>query len=206
MTKKPSFALKALAVAGLTVFTWGIEASGYPIALKPAIAQDAPIQNPARPRTEGVWQKVYELLPDLPKENQYISKETGKTATENTLVGRFIRYHMYVKGRPPIYRLDWKLTMADYLSLNEIMNEKAYPGGDTLRQNPMDSDRAAISRLTRAQRDALINTLVSIFNPNAATQSQPSATPSVAPPPPATGDRISPPPPSQPGDAQKLKL
>jgi hypothetical protein len=130
-----------------------------------------------------VWQRVYQELPDFPKENKHISKETGKVATDDTLVRRLIRYHIYVKGRSPIYRLDWKLTLADYLGINEIMYENAYPGSDTLRDNPMDSDCTAISHLTRRQRNALVQVLVNIFNPSPqsaiAPQSKPdhSATP-----------------------------
>jgi len=111
-----------------------------------------------------VWQLVYQQLPDLPKENQYISKETGKTAENNTLISRMLRYHIYVKGRTPKYRLDWKLTLADYLNANEIMYDDSYPGNDTLKQNPIEGDRTAISRLTRSQRNNLIGTLVNIFN------------------------------------------
>ncbi|HEY9298696.1 MAG TPA: hypothetical protein VIQ31_20520 [Phormidium sp.] len=205
MTKKARFALIALTILGLTVLR------SLHIPLKnlnlftpqPVLAQNAPSQNPQRITIENVWQRVYQVLPDLPKENQYISKETGKQATSNTLVGRLIRYHMFVKGRPPIYRLDWKFTIADYLAVNEVMFDNVYPGGDSLRQNPMDSDRAAITRLTRSQRDALINTLVSIFNPNAAAQSQPTPTPTPTPTP--NPGRSLPPLP-QPGDAQQLKL
>ncbi|WP_223278249.1 hypothetical protein [Nostoc sp. 'Peltigera membranacea cyanobiont' 232] len=112
-----------------------------------------------------VWQLVYQQLPDLPRENKYISKENGKVAETNTLVNRLIRYHVYTKGRAPIYRLDWKLTLADYLGANEIMYDTTYPGNDSLRENPIDGDKAAIARLTRSQRDALVQVLVNIFNP-----------------------------------------
>ena len=66
-----------------------------------------------------VWQKVYQQIPDFPQENQYVSKTTGQIVPTNTLVSRLIRYHIYNKGRSPIYRLDWKLTLADYLDANE---------------------------------------------------------------------------------------
>ncbi|MFQ4144809.1 hypothetical protein [Chlorogloeopsis sp. ULAP02] len=125
---------------------------------KPAYAQRV---NPSE-----VWQQVYKQLPDLPKENNYTSQETGKVATNNTLVSRMIRYHIYVKGRPPNYRLDWKLTLADYLDANEVMYETLYPGHDTLRQNPFAGDRAAIRRLNRQQRNALVQALVNVFSQN----------------------------------------
>ncbi|XWK89663.1 MAG: hypothetical protein U7127_06250 [Phormidium sp.] len=210
MTKKARFALVALTILGLTVLRSHIPSINPNLfSLQPVQAQDAPSQNPQRITVESVWQRVYDLLPDFPKENQYISKETGKEATSNTLVGRLIRYHIFVKGRPPIYRLDWKLTIADYLGANDVMFEGVYPGGDTLRQNPMDSDRAVITRLTRSQRDALVNTLVSLFNPNAAAESQPTPKPTPTPTPtpkPTPNPSRSLPALPQPGDAQQLQL
>ncbi|MDJ0735158.1 MAG: hypothetical protein QNJ47_14010 [Nostocaceae cyanobacterium] len=110
------------------------------------------------------WRQVYQQLPDLPKENQYISKETGKVAENNTLVSRIINYHVYGKGRPVNFRLDWKLTLADYLGANEIMYEFSYPGNDSLKKNPFEGDRAAIKRLTRKQRNALVQALVNTFS------------------------------------------
>ena len=131
------------------------------LGTQPAIAQLV--------RPGDVWQQVYQQLPNLPLENQYSSKETGKVARDNTLISRLIKYHIYVKGRPPNYRLDWKLTLADYLGANEIMEEGIYPGNDSLRANPIDGDRTAIGHLNRAQRDALVEVLVSIFNQTSAT-------------------------------------
>jgi hypothetical protein len=121
-----------------------------------------------------IWQTVYQKLPELPKENTYLSKETGKVAQDNTLIGRLIRYHIYVKGRAPIYRFDWKLTLADYLNANEIIYDASYPGNDSLKENPIDGDRLAISKLSRRQRDELVQVLVNIFNPSAQT---PTSTP-----------------------------
>lgn len=191
------FAVTALTVVGLTVFGWSSISVPSLLSSAPATAQQF--------RPQDVWRQVYQMLPDLPLENQYISRETGKQATDNTLVSRLVRYHIYVKGRPPMYRLDWKLTMADYLGANDFMGEGAYPGNDTLRQNPIDNDRAVISRLSRAQRDALINAIVSIFNPNVAAESQrqPNPTPVQQPPAPNPNSR---PPQPQPGDAQLLRL
>lgn len=115
-------------------------------------------------RSEGVWRTVYEQLPDFPRENQYISKETGKIAQENTLVSRLIRYHLYVKGRPPIYRLDWKITLAEYLGLTGALETSDYPGANKLKKNPAEGDIAAIRQLNRAQRDALVQALVNGFS------------------------------------------
>jgi hypothetical protein len=135
------------------VLGWG---SANFLHVAPAIAQ--------RISPSDVWQGVYHKLPDLPKENQYTSKDTGKVAENNTLASRLISYHIYVKGRSPIYRFDWKLTLADYLGANEVTYETSYPGYDSLKQNPLPGDRAAIAKLTRKQRNDLVQVLVDIFN------------------------------------------
>jgi hypothetical protein len=152
------------------------------LGLKPAQAQ--------RFDPNAVWQQVYEQL-ELPLENQYVSRETGEAAEDNTLVGRFIRYHIYTQGRPPIYRLDWKLTMADYLGVNEFISETTYPSADTLTTNPMEGDVAAIRRLNRAERDDLIQAIVDVFS---ASYSRPPATPAPDP----TSSPASPAQPAQP--------
>jgi len=113
---------------------------------------------------DGVSDRVYEAVPDLPRENQYISKETGKVAEKNTLVARLIRYHLYVKGRPPFYRLDWKLTLADYLGVNGLLNDSDYPSRDQLNQNPLKGDVAAVRQLNLAQRNALVQALTDAFS------------------------------------------
>ncbi|NEQ75899.1 MAG: hypothetical protein F6K23_24415 [Okeania sp. SIO2C9] len=117
-----------------------------------------------RVRPTEVWPFVYEKIPDLPLENNYISQETGEVDTEETLVSRLIRYHLYVKGRAPNYRFDWKLTLADYLGANDYLQSSVYPGNDALTKNPMEGDREAIQSLTRSQRETLINRLVNIFS------------------------------------------
>lgn len=155
-------------------------------------------------RVRDAWKPVYQQLPDLPLENKYVSKETGKVDADSTLVDRLIRYHVYVKGRSPNYRLDWKLTIADYLGANEVIEEKGYPGANYLSQNPLEGDRAAVARLKRKQRDALVQSLVNVFNPTSSIPSadtqtlpQPSTTPSPAPKPSL--------PQPKPGDAELLK-
>ncbi|MGA7932716.1 MAG: hypothetical protein WCA35_03975 [Kovacikia sp.] len=116
-------------------------------------------------RPDEVWRAVYQRVPDLPLENQYVSRETGKVDPDNTLVGRLIRYHVYLKGRPPFYRLDWKVTLADYLGVNGAMEESTYPSHNTLRKNPLEGDIVAINRLNLTQRNALIQALVDAFSP-----------------------------------------
>lgn len=149
---------------GLTLLTLGvvgflsaihIQLPDFSFGTQPVLAQ--------RIRIEGAWRKVYAKLPDLPLENQYVSRESGKVDPDNTLVSRLIRYHVYVKGRPPFYRLDWKMTLADYLGVNGAMDEAIYPSSDTLRKNPTEGDVAAINRLNRVQRDALVQALVDAF-------------------------------------------
>lgn len=156
-----------------------------------------------RPRDVG--QKIYERLPNLPLENQYVSVETGEVDADNTLIGRLIGYHIYVKNRPPSFRLDWKLTIADYLGAHEYLLDSEYPGHNTLRENPMESDMAAIGSLNRSQRDALVEELVSIFNPNRSQteKTAPTASPQAPPtnPNPRTREPIVP----EPGDAQLLQ-
>lgn len=167
----------------------------YLFSFQPAFAQSV------SPR--DVWRQVYKQLPDLPLENQYVNKETKKVDSDNTLANRLIGYHIYVKGRAPNYRLDWKLTLADYLGANELISEEVYPGFETLRSNPITGDRAAIERLSRRQRDALVQTLVSIFNPNYSAPAKTPPQPSTAPSPDSPDTRNSPQP--RPGDAQLLK-
>ncbi|MEH2337692.1 hypothetical protein [Nostoc sp.] len=166
---KPWQTLTALMVVGVIVLSSGAGKSIHTnlFSIQPAIAQ--------RITPGDVWQKVYQQLPNLPRENKYISKENGKVAENNTLVNRLIKYHIYTKGRAPIYRLDWKLTLADYLGANEIIYDTSYPGNDSLRENPLEGDRKAITRLTRSQRDALVQVLVNIFNPTSQNTRSPNS-------------------------------
>lgn len=195
----------ALSVLGLVILGSGVKESDLPslFILQPAEAQRVAPDGAQSVRLGEGGQQVYRQLPYLPLENQYVNKETRQVDSNNNLVNRLIRYHVYVKRRPPNYRLDWKLTLADYLGANELMEETLYPGSDTLRQNPLKGDRAAIGRLNREQRDALVQTLVNISNPNSPARSAPapnaSPQPSTAPSPAAT-----PSPQPRPGDAQLL--
>jgi hypothetical protein len=154
-------------------------------------------------RVGDAWQQVYQKLPDFPRENQYISRESGKVAESNTLIGRLIRYHVYVKSRPVNFRLDWKLTLADYLGANERIPAATYPSADTLRTSPLQGDVAAIRSLDRTQRDALVQALVDVFTPkNEVSTPSPSPTPQSAPPPEITP--VAPQREPRPGDAQLL--
>lgn len=162
---------------------------------------------------DQIWRQVYEQLPTLPLENQYTSRETGDVVQNNTLISRFIRYHIYVKGRPPIYRFDWKISLADYLGVNDFIEPETYPSNDTLNTNPLEGDVAAINSLDRTQRDILVQTLVDLFTaaysnsqtssppePNVQPRpSQPQLTPTPTPANPPARPRD-----PQPGDAQLL--
>ncbi len=110
--------------------------------------------------------QVYEQLPELPLENQYVSSETGSVDVENTLVSRIIRYHLYIKERPTNLRFDWKLTMADYLGAFEPITSEDYPDYG-LRENPMAGDVLAVESLSAGVRDRLLNLLYESFAPAA---------------------------------------
>ncbi|MDB9512292.1 hypothetical protein PN499_13960 [Kamptonema animale CS-326] len=197
-----SFAIVALSVACLTVLGGIFESGELSVSARSPLTMASPqptqvqrlAQQPLQElRVSEAWRLVYQQLPDFPKENNYVSKETGKVDPNNTLVGRLIRYHLFVKGRPGNYRLDWKLTLADYLGVTpEFLEESVYPGGDVLRLNPMERDRTVIQGLNRAQRDTLIQVLVDIFNGNApsvpAAGGSQERSPSEVPPAPQPGD------------------
>jgi hypothetical protein len=180
-------------------------------SLEPLNRVEAQAAQVVRVRTEGVWKLVYQRLPELPLENQYVNKDTRRAEPENTLIGRLIRYHVFVKGRSAWLRFDWKLTLADYLGVNEPIEEATYPSGGTLRSNPYAGDIAAIRRLTRAQRESLGQTLVEAFAPQVARPAPPSSIatpqPSSSPtsPPPTSPEPAVVPPLQGPGAAQLLK-
>jgi hypothetical protein len=181
-----SFLFVTLSVAIFTLLSWALESGELSLmALEPsglAHRQSAEVQQvaqqsaPQEIRVQDAWKFVYEKLPDLPIENNYISKETGKVDPNNTLVGRLIRYHVFVKGRPPNYRFDWKLSLADYLGATpDYLVESVYPGGDVLRENPMERDQTVIQGLNRSQRDALVQALVDVFSGNSGRVRPPAA-------------------------------
>ncbi len=174
-------------------FCWGMILFLALSLVSPVLAQ--------LPRPDDVAAKVYQRIPDFPLENQYVSQETGEIASDNTLLSRLIRYHQYIKNRPLIYRLDWQLTFADYLQVNETMFENRYPGNQTLTTNPLNNDRKAIANLSRSQRNQLIDTLLAIYNPT--PEPVPQA-PSVMPQPPTRENRDNSPRLPQPGDAELL--
>lgn len=118
-------------------------------------------QLPRRISPSAISIQVYEQLPELPLENQYISSD-GDIDPDNTLVSRIIRYHLYIKDRPTNLRLDWKLTMADYLGAFERISPEDYPDYG-LRNNPMTGDIAAVENLDWEVRDRLTDLLYESF-------------------------------------------
>jgi|GEM_PF-2388606 len=166
---------------------------------RPIITQTSRIQTASR--------FIYTQIPDFPTENQYLDRRSGMVNPEDTLVSRLLRYHMVTKTRVPSLRFDWKMTLADYLDINEPMFEERYPGTDTLQPEPMRSDRAAVSRLTPAQRSTLVNFLVAAFTPVAIEPARiifpvPPSTMRSTPNPSIPDEQVLP----QPGDAQFLRL
>lgn len=114
---------------------------------------------------EVIAQQVYDKFPDLPKNNDYRRQSDGTPDPDNTLISRMIRYHRDIKKRPTRYRLDWKLTLADYLGVNEQILPEGYPGFSTLQESPLDSDRQLIENLNRQQRQELVDFLAQIYRP-----------------------------------------
>lgn len=113
---------------------------------------------------DDVSQQLYDSMPFLPLENEYIDAETGEVDVNNTLVSRLIRYHLYVARRSPEYRLDWKISLADYLNVTgHWLQGDTYPGEADLEMSPRNGDIDAINQLNRAERDALVQELVTVF-------------------------------------------
>ncbi len=119
-------------------------------------------------RPEQAAEIIYQRLPELPKENGYYSAETGEINPNHTLMGRFIRYHKDFKRRSPQHPLDWKVTLADYLGVNQSIRESNYPGS-TLTSNPLTKDIEVMRQLSRRQRQQLVDLLVEIYNPQPQT-------------------------------------
>lgn len=179
--RRLSFAILSLAIAAFVVLGSGLPELGS-IGVDRSWLKPDPAAAQRSTRISDVQAEVYLRLPNLPKENHYVSSITGKAVPKNTLVDRLIRYHLYAKGRPAGFRFDWKLTVADYMGANEYIWPRTYPGHDNLTENPVDRDREVIKSLSRAERNALVQVLVDILNPQAARQpSAPSPTASPTP-------------------------
>lgn len=153
-------------------------------------------------RPEQAAEIIYEKFPDLPQENGYRSTETGEINPKHTLMSRFIRYHKDFKRRSTQYRLDWKVTFADYLGVNQSPRESNYPGS-TLQTSPLEQDVEVIRQLSRRQRQQIVDLLVEIYNPKPqATTNKP--VPNETEETPLQESTPSNPSLSEPGDAQLL--
>ncbi|MDB9312232.1 hypothetical protein PN462_03885 [Spirulina sp. CS-785/01] len=178
------------------------------IGLSPFIPpQQHPVFAQRYVRPADAATRVYELLPDFPKENDYRLRETGEVDEDSTLISRLISYHLYVKNRPAIFRFDWKLTLSDYMGFHERVSPTSYPNQLNLEENPLEGDRKVIDSLTRQERNELIAALVQVFNPDAAdaTPEQPPESPQPTETRPPSPPTITPPREPQPGDAELLK-
>jgi hypothetical protein len=142
---------------------------------------------------KAIAAQLYQQYPQLPLENQYVRKSTKEQAQDSTLLSRLIEYHTVIKGRAPNLRLDWKLTWADYLGLNEYLVEDKYPGHAYLKSNPMERDRDIIATFNRKQRTDLTQSLVNLYS-----EAQP------APGPPASAPPTGPVSPASPPGASRL--
>ena len=77
-----------------------------------------------------------------------------------------IYYEIYTQNRPTVFRLDWKLTLADYLGAFERISSDSYPDYG-LQENPYANDIAAIESLSPQQRTTLVHTLYEVFTTSA---------------------------------------
>lgn len=123
--------------------------------LQPVMAQSA--------QRRAIAASVYTLLPEFPLENHYLSTETGVVDEGNTLVYRLIQYHQNVQSRPLTSRFDWKLTLADYMGVNEWIDEDRYPDR-FLQSNPFHQDVEVIRSLNRQQREELTQAVLTALN------------------------------------------
>ncbi len=138
--------------------------SGGGLLLSSAVALlFAPVSFAQLSSPTDVAKLVYRRVPTLTLENQYIRTDSNKQAVESTLVSRIVQYHNSVKGRSPLFRLDWKTTLADYLGIHEVIQPETYPGYAFLKKNPLESDRTSVQKLNAAQRNALVQSLVDAF-------------------------------------------
>jgi hypothetical protein len=214
--KRLKFPKNRLGKQILALLLGTILALGWSYAKETGIAiswrgQQAIAQTPVA-RPDSVAAIVYQRLSYLPKENQYLRQDTKKVDQGNTLIARLVRYHQDVKKRSTRFRFDWKLTLADYLGVNESIKADRYPGKSTLTVNPLAKDVEAIRSLNRGQRDELVNALAEAFKVVNETPAEQSTPPNNSPEKPTPQPQSSPAPenPSQPslsnpGDSDLLK-
>jgi len=67
--------------------------------------------------------------------------------------------------------------------LSGQLDDSDYPSGKKLNKNPLEGDLAAIRKLNRTQRDALVQALVDAFVPQSGRSRQPVPKPVIQLPP-----------------------
>ncbi len=172
----------------------------------PATAQGSRLR---QLRPQEILVEASKQLTFIRPDNQYVDRQTKKIRPESTALARLIEYHVYGRGRSPLYRLDWKLTLADYLGAFELMDDDSYPGANQFVRNPVTTDRLQVRSWSRSQREQVVNTLTALYNPNSLKPAAPLVFPNPNPAPP----RPEPSPPKEPlnrplpqtGDADRLK-
>lgn len=115
-----------------------------------------------QPRPDEIGALVYEQLPNLPRENTYIGVRSREVRPNDTFVSRLVRYHQQLQNRRLGSRLDWKITIADLLGVNGVISPEQYPGFETLTPNPLEGDLTVLTRLSRAERDRLIDAILAV--------------------------------------------
>ncbi len=150
-------------------------------------------------------EQVYAKMPQLPRGSDYTPTSDAVGQGESTLVQRMMQYHMQLAGRPATSRMDWRLTLADYLDINEPMLAQRYPGATSLDPSPYNDDKAAIQSLSRRERYDLVDALVASLGgdptPGILYIPDLSEPGSVAPPPAVQDIRL-----PQPGGADLLRI
>lgn len=178
---------------------------GLTIGSPTAIAQSSRLR---QLRPQQILVEASKQLTFIRPDNQYVDRQTQKIRTDYTALARLIEYHVYSRGRSPLYRLDWKLTLADYLGAFELMDDDNYPGASQLRSNPAAADRAQVRSWSPSQREQFVNTLTALYNPASLKPTPPlvlNPTPVAPRPEPApTKEPLNRPIP-QTGDADRLK-
>jgi hypothetical protein len=148
----------AILIASLILLGQGL--LGSPTHLTAAQAQ--PRTTLRRVDPVAIATQIYQTHPNLPQENTY-RRPNGTLATDDTLISRLIRYHLYTKDRPTNLYLDWKLTLADYLGAFDSISPDTYPSATTLTTNPLPSDILALGQLTWPERQSIVQSLAETF-------------------------------------------
>ena len=112
----------------------------------------------AATHTGGIADQLYTQYPDIPR---------AEDQSSNTLLSRFIDYHIEAKARPTQYHLDWELSMADYLDASYDHKQSSVGASGSSRvSGPVgvsSVDKQAMQTLSPQQRNQLISSLEQLF-------------------------------------------